>query len=713
MSINFPTSPSNGDVHSGFVYDSTLGVWNVISALAVKKFAVTAGSGIYIFNGDGTTADNNPTLYLTRGETYEFDINASGHPFYIKTTNSTGTGNAYSDGVTNNGTQSGTIKFVVQMDAPDTLHYNCQYHSSMNAPIYILDRVHSIDDLSDVDTSTAAPTNGQALVWDNTAGKWEPGTISSGTSYANSDVDTHLNTGTASANEVLSWTGSDYDWVAQASGGGGASVSVSDSAPSSPSAGDLWWDSSQAMMFIYYADGSSNQWVKANPSGSGGADIAVQETAPSNPNSGDLWFDPATLKTYVYYNDGDSAQWVQSNPTGGGGSGGGSSVTVSDTAPSSPSSGDLWWHSTNLKLYVYYTDGSSNQWVQTNPSGTVSLGVDDLTDVDTTTAAPSTGDLLQWNGTNWVPALPESPNRNKIINGNFDVWQRGTSFSASGYGADRWRSFYTGGTTTAYTQQSFTLGQTDVPNNPRYYARLVVTSDSSADARASFNQKIEGVHTFAGQTVTVSFWAKADASKDLLVELLQYFGTGGSPSSFVIATPQKFAISSTWTKYTKTFSVPSITGKTLGTDNNDYLDLAFWIDAGSDYNSRTLSLGNQSGTFEFSQIQIEQGSKATDFEMKPLGETIQDCKRYYVHLLRVGGAGYATGSGQTARAMTTCTYPVAMRAIPTITTVLDSSGSVSSVQAGNVASASTLFGGTSSASGSIWYKATATLDAEL
>ena len=401
MSLDFPSSPSNGDVHNGFIYDSTLGVWDV--ATSSGKFAVTAGSGIYIFNGSGTSSDNNPTLYLTRGETYEFEIDASGHPFYIKTSNSTGTGNAYSDGVTNNGTASGTITFTVQMDAPDTLHYNCQYHSAMNGPIYILDRVHAINDLSDVDTSTAAPTNGQALVWDSSAGKWEPGTVSGGSSYSDSDVDSHLNTSTASANEVLSWTGSDYDWVAQSGGGGGASVSVSDSAPSNPSAGDLWWDSSQAMMFIYYADGSSNQWVKANPSGSGGADIAVQETAPSNPSSGDLWFDPATLKTYVYYNDGDSNQWVQTNPTGGGGSGGGSSVTVSDTAPSSPSSGDLWWHSTNLKLYVYYTDGSSNQWVQTNPSGTVSLGVDDLTDVDTTTAAPSTGDLLQWNGTNWVP----------------------------------------------------------------------------------------------------------------------------------------------------------------------------------------------------------------------------------------------------------------------------------------------------------------------
>ena len=229
-------------------------------------------------------------------------------------------------------------------------------------------------------------------------------------------------------------------------------------------------------------------------------------------------------------------------------------------------------------------------------------------------------------------------NRNKIINGNFDVWQRGTSTSSSGYGADRWRSYYTGGTTTVFSQQSFALGQTDVPDNPEFYARLVVTSDSTSDSRASFNQKIEDVRTFAGQTVTVSFWAKANATKDLTVELLQYFGTGGSPSSYVTATPQKFSISSTWTKYTKTFSVPSISGKTLGTDNNDYIDLAFWMDAGSDYNSRTSSLGNQSGTFEFAQVQIEKGSTATQFEHKRIGEIKRECYRYYQSYSRRSGA---------------------------------------------------------------------------
>ena len=99
-------------------------------------------------------------------------------------------------------------------------------------------------------------------------------------------------------------------------------------------------------------------------SSAGGASVTVSETAPSSPAEGDLWFDPSVLKTFVYYNDGSANQWVQSNPTGAGSSGGGgASVTASDTAPSSPSAGDLWYKSDTNVLYVYYNDGDSSQWV--------------------------------------------------------------------------------------------------------------------------------------------------------------------------------------------------------------------------------------------------------------------------------------------------------------------------------------------------------------
>ena len=107
---------------------------------------------------------------------------------------------------------------------------------------------------------------------------------------------------------------------------------------------------------------SVGAWT-APSSGGGGASVTVSETAPSSPSVGDLWFDPSVLKTFVYYNDGTANQWVQNNPTGGGSSSGGASVTASDTAPSSPSAGDLWYKSDTNALYVYYNDGDSSQWV--------------------------------------------------------------------------------------------------------------------------------------------------------------------------------------------------------------------------------------------------------------------------------------------------------------------------------------------------------------
>ena len=84
--------------------------------------------------------------------------------------------------------------------------------------------------------------------------------------------------------------------------------------------------------------------------------------------------------------------------------GGGASVTVSDTAPGSPSSGDLWWSSASLTPYIYYADGSSNQWVEfANPdSGTISGVLSDLTNVSST--SPSTGQVLKWSGSEWAPA---------------------------------------------------------------------------------------------------------------------------------------------------------------------------------------------------------------------------------------------------------------------------------------------------------------------
>jgi urea transporter len=99
-----------------------------------QAFSVTnSGSSAYIVDGL-----SNPTLTLTRGRTYQFIINALNHPFWIKTSATTGTGNVYNQGVNNNGITNGTITFTVPLDAPNTLFYICQFHSSMGGTINIV-----------------------------------------------------------------------------------------------------------------------------------------------------------------------------------------------------------------------------------------------------------------------------------------------------------------------------------------------------------------------------------------------------------------------------------------------------------------------------------------------------------------------------------------------------------------------------------------------
>ena len=113
----------------------TLGAQGIQGTNSARVYTVTNnGASDYVIDGA-----NDPTLYLMRGFTYKFDVNASGHPFYIKTALVTGVGNQYTTGVTNNGTESGTVTFAVPYNAPSTLYYICQYHGGMNGTINISD----------------------------------------------------------------------------------------------------------------------------------------------------------------------------------------------------------------------------------------------------------------------------------------------------------------------------------------------------------------------------------------------------------------------------------------------------------------------------------------------------------------------------------------------------------------------------------------------
>jgi hypothetical protein len=255
--------------------------------------------------------------------------------------------------------------------------------------------------------------------------------------------------------------------------------------------------------------------------------------------------------------------------------------------------------------------------------------------------------------------------RNAIINGNFDIWQRGTSFTGNEFGADRWFNRRVGSTCTM-SRQAFTLGQTDVPNEPTYFCRMAVTSSAGAGNFVRLQQNVESVRTFAGQNVAISFYAKADSARPIAVELVQYFGTGGSPSSTVEAIGvTKTTLSTSWQKITVTASMPSISGKTLGSNDDHSFSLYVWLDAGSNFNSSTDTLGQQSGTFDIAQVQFEAGSVATPFERRPIGTELALCQRYYQTISSGSGAGYATGAGQGWPVY--FRLPVKMRSAPTVT----------------------------------------------
>jgi hypothetical protein len=272
------------------------------------------------------------------------------------------------------------------------------------------------------------------------------------------------------------------------------------------------------------------------------------------------------------------------------------------------------------------------------------------------------------NGIDWADPL-NSLARQAIINGNFDVWQRGVTGSNGGLGlfiADRWSSRATGDTATT-ARTTFTVGQTDVPSNPIYYATITNTHSDGANNFCFIDQKIENVARFSGQNMTLSFYAKADAGKDIAIEFRQNFGSGGSADVASIGVVKK-TLTTSWAKYTVTVAIPSVSGKTIGAGS--YLRLLFWFSAGSTFDVNTDTLGQQDGTFDISEVQLCAGDVALPFMPKSYGEELRACQRYCIVYNSVGSsqAMYATGYWISTTGFRALIHlPVEMRTIPTLT----------------------------------------------
>ena len=230
MAIDFPGTPSNGAQHtaSGITWtwdgttwkaDGVTSSYSLPTASSTVLGGVKIGSGISISTG---------TISSTLQSVVDSNATCTSEVFIQ---NKLYFSNNFADLTALNAVNASTYHGMFA-------HVHAEghgYFAHAGAWTQLIDTGSSIGELGDVDLSSA-PTDGQVLKWVAANNKWEAGTGSGGSSYANSDVDTHLNTGTASTNDVLGWNGSDYFWTAQT--GGGASLTVQDEGSTLATAAD-------------------------------------------------------------------------------------------------------------------------------------------------------------------------------------------------------------------------------------------------------------------------------------------------------------------------------------------------------------------------------------------------------------------------------------------------------------------------------------------
>lgn len=211
---------------------------------------------------------------------------------------------------------------------------------------------------------------------------------------------------------------------------------------------------------------------------------------------------------------------------------------------------------------------------------------------------------------------------NYVVNGNFDIWQRGISQTANGYGtSDCWKHEITAGAIRTTSRQSFAVGEVfpDGEPCPKYFLRSVITNAGNVVSDYVFSiTPIRDVLRLATKPITIKFRAKANAAKKLCVELSQAFDAPGGGSAQVNFHSVVLNLTTQWQQFTIQATCPSVVGKIFGTDGA-WTSIRFWWSAGSNWGDRTSNMGIQTGTFDLADVSLVEGHE-TDFRIIPRSE---------------------------------------------------------------------------------------------
>jgi hypothetical protein len=279
---------------------------------------------------------------------------------------------------------------------------------------------------------------------------------------------------------------------------------------------------------------------------------------------------------------------------------------------------------------------------------------------------------------NGVAALGMS--RQAIMNGNFDIWQRGTSVSVTegylAFLADRWGGYVTAGGGTLPTLTRLRVLQTSGDLfGSNYFFRITTNGAGTSlgvNSQDMLYQKIEnGTRNLCGasKTVTVSYYARSSiANKRLAVSLIQDYGSGGSPTTAEKILGVPVTLTSSWVKYTYTFTTNTLVGKTFGTAADDNIQIIFRSMWGTTIGNTDVQAGVSaetyvgSGNIDIAQVQLCSGDVALPFQPKSYGQELADCQRYTFVPSVTNQTHFAMGFATSTTALTIIVIsPVAMR----------------------------------------------------